>query len=117
MTPPPSVCYFDVTDVVRYATGNTRVSGIQHVQLNLIAHMVRRHGGHLVRCTFEHPNHKAMFEFDPTTLFESDEFDAELLLRRLSVGSNSRVFPSKTSIRSHLRQYSGNKLKRTAVKI
>jgi glycosyltransferase involved in cell wall biosynthesis len=119
MTPPasPPVCYFDVTDVVRYATGNTRVSGIQRVQLNLIAHMVRRHGGHVVRCTFEHPNQKAMFEFDPTTLFENDEFDAELLLRRLGVGGNSRVFPSKTRIRSHLRQYSGNKLKRTAVKI
>lgn len=112
----PPVCYFDVTDVVRYATGNTRVSGIQRVQLNLIAHMVRRHGGNRVRCTFEHPFRKQIFEFDPTTLFESDEFDAELLLRRLGLAGQSRIFPSKTSLRSHLRQYSGNKLKRTAVK-
>lgn len=111
------VCYFDVTDVVRYATGNTRVSGIQRVQLNLIRHMVGRHGGQVVRCTFEHPQSRQMFEFDPTTLFESDEFDAELLLRRLGLSGTSRIFPSKTRIKSHLRQYSGNKLKRTAVKI
>ena len=67
--------------IVHYAMGNARVSGIQRVQLNLIGHLVRRLGGDVVRCTFEHPHRKEMLEFDPTTLFESDEFDAAVLLR------------------------------------
>ena len=102
--------------IVHYAMGNARVSGIQRVQLNLIGHLVRRLGGNVVRCMFEHPHLKEMLEFNPTTLFESDEFDAGLLLRRLGLSGTSRIFPSKASMRKYLRQYSGNKLKRTAVK-
>src|SRR5262245_21565840 len=109
-------CYVDITDIVHHALGNTRVSGIQRVQLNLIAHLVRRHGGHAVRCTFEHPSTQTMYELDPTALFEGDEFDAELLLRRLGVTDNSRFFPSKASIRRYLRPYSHHKLKRAALK-
>ncbi|HEY6353371.1 MAG TPA: hypothetical protein VIY30_02680, partial [Burkholderiaceae bacterium] len=110
------VCYFDVTDIVHYAMGNARVSGIQRVQLNLIGHLVRHLGGDAVRCTFEHPHRKEMFEFDPTTLFERDEFNAVLLLRRLGLSGTSRIFPSKASMRSYLRPYNSNKLKRAAVK-
>lgn len=108
--------FFDVTDIVRYASGNTRVSGIQRVQLNIVAHLVRKHGGETMRCTFEHPRRKVMYEFDPTTLIEGDEFDAEMLLRRLGLARRWRLFPSGTRIRSHLRQYTDNKLLRTAVK-
>jgi glycosyltransferase involved in cell wall biosynthesis len=111
------VCYFDVTDVVRYAMSNSRVSGIQRVQLNLVAHMVRQHGGDRVRCTFEHPRSKGMYEFDPSTLAEGDEFDGELLLRRLGLAGRSRIFPSKTRIRSYLKRYSGHNFQRTLAKI
>ena len=97
--------------------GNARVSGIQRVQLNLIGHLVRRHGGEVVRCTFEHPHRKEMVEFDPTPLFESDEFEAEMLLRRLGLAGQSRILPSKPSMRNYLRPYASNKFKRTAVKI
>jgi len=117
MTPPsPPACYFDVTDVVRYAMGYTRVSGIQRVQLNLIAHMVRHHGGQQIRCTFEHPHRQAMFEFDAGALVEDPEFDADMLLRRLGLSGQSKVLPSKPRVRNYLRRYSDNKLKRTAVK-
>lgn len=110
-------CYFDVTDVIHYAYGSARVSGIQRVQLNLIGHLVRQHGGELIRCTFEHPRRKAMVEFDPTALFKGDEFDAELLLRRLGLSGRSRLFPSPSSMRRYLRRYSGHNLRRAAAKL
>ncbi|HEU5294218.1 MAG TPA: glycosyltransferase family 1 protein [Burkholderiaceae bacterium] len=118
MPPPgaPAVCYFDVTDIVHYASANARVSGIQRVQFNLLGHMVRRHGGQAVRCMFEHPHRKELFEFNPTPLFESDEFQAEIILRRLGLVGKSRIFPSKPSMRNYLRPYNKNKLRRTTVK-
>src|SRR5262245_20689277 len=110
------VCYFDVTDIVHYAAANARVSGIQRVQLNLIGHLVRRHGGAAVRCTFEHPRRKVMVEFDPTSLFETDEFDSEMLLRRVGLAGNSHLFPSKTTMRRYLRPYDKQKLRRMTAK-
>jgi glycosyltransferase involved in cell wall biosynthesis len=114
--PAASPCYFDVTDIVRYARGNTRVSGIQRVQLNLIGDLVHKHGGQLIRCTFEHPDTREMFEFDPSPLFEDAEYDAEVLLRRLGLNRGGRLFPSQAAIRSYLRKYSDDKPRRTAVK-
>jgi len=110
------VCYFDVTDIVHYAAANARVSGIQRVQLNLIGHLVRRHGGEAVRCTFDHPRRKVIVEFDPSSLFETDELDSEMLLRRVGLAGRSRVFPSKTMMRRYLRPYSKRKFRRMAVK-
>ena len=110
------VCYFDITDVVSYAVANTRVSGIQRVQLNLLAHMVRRHGGHAVRCTFEHPHDRVMVEIDPSALLQHDEFDADLMLRQLGLAGTSRIFPSKPRVRRYLRRYSGRNVRRAIAK-
>jgi glycosyltransferase involved in cell wall biosynthesis len=86
------------------------------VQLNLIGDLVHKHGGRRIRCTFEHPKTRQMIEFDPAPLFADDEFDAEMLLRRLGLNSGGALFPSQASVRSYLRRYSDNKRKRTVVK-
>src|SRR5687767_13519086 len=113
----PPVCYFDITDIVSYAMLNTRVSGIQRVHLNLLAHMVRRHGGRTVRCTFEHPRNRTMVEFDPTVLVQNDEFDSDLILRQLDLGGRSRIFPSKVRVRRYLGRYKGHNLRRAIAKV
>jgi glycosyltransferase involved in cell wall biosynthesis len=110
------VCYFDITDIVSYAMQNTRVSGIQRVQLNLLAHMVQRHGGRAVRCTFEHPRDRAMVEIDPTALLQNNEFDSDLILRQLDLGGQSRIFPSKVRMRRYLSRYRGHNLRRALAK-
>jgi glycosyltransferase involved in cell wall biosynthesis len=112
----PPVCYFDITDIVSYAMLNARVSGIQRVQLNLLAHMVRRHGGQAVRCTFEHPHQRRMVEIDPTALLLNSEFDSDLILRQLDLGGQSRIFPSKVRVRRYLSRYRGHNLRRAVAK-
>ena len=86
------------------------------MQLNLIGDLVHKHGGRLIRCTFEHPDSRQMIEFDPSPLFGAQEYDAEALLRRLGLNRGGRLFPSQASVRSYLRKYSEDKRKRTAVK-
>lgn len=109
--------YFDITDIVRYAEANDRVSGIQRVQFNLIGHLVGKHGGEAVRCVFLHPIRKAMVELDPAPLFRSKEFDATILLQQLGLEPKRRFFPSRRSIKRYLHRYSRNKAVRALRKV
>lgn len=111
------VAYFDVTDMVRYADANDRVSGIQRVQFNLIANLVHRYGGERIRCTLYHPVLKAMVEFDPTPLFPGDEFDTTRLLRQLGLDPDRWLLPSRRSVKRYLHRYSGNKRVRALKKL
>ncbi|MGY4829796.1 glycosyltransferase family 4 protein [Sphaerotilaceae bacterium SBD11-9] len=109
--------YFDITDIVRYATSNDRVAGIPRVHFNLIAHLSRKHGGDAVRCVFHHSTQRGMVEFDPSAMFSSDEFDASTLLQRLGLEQPHRIFPRRRTIKNYLRRYDSNKPLRALKKL
>lgn len=109
--------YFDVTDIVAYAMGNVRVSGIQRVALNIISCVAKKNKNEPVYCTFFHQKTRRMFVFRPLDWLQDDEFDSELLLRRLGLSSGGGFFPSKKWIRLNANEYSKNKFLRSLRKI
>ncbi len=109
--------YFDITDIVRYAVSNERVSGIQRVQFNLIGHLARKHGGDVVRCVFHHSDAKGMVEIDPVALFDTPEYDSTSLLQQLGLEQPRKLLPPRSKLKSYLRRYNSNKPLRTWKKI
>lgn len=107
--------YFDVTDIIAFAMGNLRVSGIQRVQLKIIFCIASANKLHPIYCTFFHPVMKKMVMFEPLDVLSEKEFDPEFLLGRLGLLSR-RLIPSKRSIRCYLSRYSNNKLLRALKK-
>lgn len=112
-----SFIYFDMTDIVRYAVSNDRVSGIQRVQFNLIGHLSRKYGGELVRCVFHHSDELGMVEMDPAALFGADEYHSSRLLQQLGLEAPRKIFPPRSKLKSYLRRYNANKPLRALKKI
>ena len=108
--------YFDVTDVVKFATSHPRVSGIQRVQLNLIAQMARRYGPGAIRCVFLHPTTQQLHAFEPEGVID-ESFETGALLRRLGVIKPGSRWPDPASVREYLRPMSNRKAMRTWAKI
>lgn len=100
--------YFDVTDIVHFATRYNRVTGIQRVQLNIVTLLAHRHAG-LIRCCFYDRKKQAFFEFDPSRRPKEFEFDAERFLVDIGLQKPARRFPSKVQIKTYLRRYNHNK--------
>ncbi|WP_457333039.1 glycosyltransferase family 4 protein [Rhizobacter sp. P5_C2] len=109
--------YFDITDIVRFAGSHDRVAGIPRVHFNLISHLSRTHGGEVVRCIFHHSAARGMVEFDPSSLFADDEFDASTLLQRLGLEAPHRYLPRERTIKNYLRRFDGNKALRAWKKL
>lgn len=109
--------YFDMTDIVRYAVSNDRVSGIQRVQFNLIGHLSRKYGGEIVRCVFHHSDELGMVEIDPAPLFEAGEYHSSRLLQQLGLEEPRKIFPPRSKLKSYLRRYNANKPLRALKKI
>ena len=109
--------YFDITDVVNYAWANDRVSGIQRVQVNLIAKLAARHGSDTIRCVFHHPRLGEMFDVDPATLFGNGEFRAADLLQRLSIEKPRRLLAPRRMVRGYLHRNAAGKWVRALKKI
>lgn len=108
--------YFDVTDVVKFATSHPRVSGIQRVQLNLIAQMARRYGSGAIRCVFMHPTSHQLYAFEPEGVID-ESFATGVLLRRLGVIKPASRWPDPASVREHLRPLANRKIVRAWAKI
>jgi glycosyltransferase involved in cell wall biosynthesis len=109
--------YFDMTDIVRYAVSNERVSGIQRVQFNLIGHLSRLYGGDAVRCIFYHSDEVGMVEIDPSALFETDEYDSAGLLQQLGLEQPRKYLPPRSRMKSYLRRWNHNKPLRAMKKL
>lgn len=109
--------YFDVTDIVHFASRYSRVTGIQRVQLNIVTLLAHKQAPGAIRCIFFDRARKAIFEFDPAQRPADFEFDAERFLADIGLARPSKIFPSKVRIKSYLRQYNNNKLLRTLKKI
>jgi len=110
--------YFDLTDVIDFATRYSRVTGIQRVQLNIVSQLARKHAG-TVRCTYFDDRQQAMLEFDPAQLSTNEEFDAEALLADLGVTTRLAWLGglSKSQIKSYLRRYNNRKWLRAVKKV
>jgi glycosyltransferase involved in cell wall biosynthesis len=106
--------YFEISDVVLFAARNSRVTGIQRVQLNLIRLLASKHD---IRCVFLHPRYNLMCEFDPHELIASAEFESEGMLLQLGILRGWEGFPSKYRVKEYLRGYAGNKLLRNCKKV
>lgn len=110
--------WFEITDVLWHAyRGNSRVTGIQRVQLNLIRHISEQHNDGTVRCVFFDWRKNAVYEFDPGELFDTGEFDGERLLRKLGLIQDWERFPVKLGLKRYLAKYNHNKLLRSFKKI
>lgn len=107
-SPARKIC-FDVTDIVSYATGNLRVSGIQRVQLNLISGIARNNPGANIFCTFFHPTLLKMVSFRPQEVLVDSEFDATSILHRLGLSSHSLI--PKQEIRKYLSKFHNKSLR------
>lgn len=103
------VC-FEITDILWHAHGrNSRVTGIQRVQLNLIRYLARTQGGHRIRCVYFNWRQRRSVECDPNELFGMGEYDGEKLLRRLALVSNWTRLPGKRDVSQYLQPYRQNK--------
>jgi glycosyltransferase involved in cell wall biosynthesis len=107
--------YFDITDIVEYASGHSRVSGIQRVQVRLISSLARRIGGDRIRACFWHPYKKELVEFDPAAVFDQVEFDSGLFQKRLGL-LGVGFFPPRHQIKKYLAPHDNRKIKRGFLK-
>ncbi len=108
--------YFDITDIIQFACRNTRLTGIQRVQFNIVNLLARKHGGEAVRCVFVERSTSTIYEFDPSARPLDVEFDAERLLVDLGLARPSGRFPSKVQIKDYLRRHAKSRLHRAWLK-
>lgn len=111
-----SKIYFDVTDIVEYAHGNQRVSGIQRVQARVISSLAAGDHSERIRCIFYDKARQQMLELPAACAFTGSEFDSKLLLYRLGV-IKEQFFPHRTDVKNHLRKYNKRKVQRAVKKI
>ena len=111
-----AIC-FDITDIALYATGNSRVSGIQRVQLNIIFQIARQNPSASILCTFIHPQTNKVLAFHPREIDSGREFDGEFLLQKLGLGQSNRFLPPRPQIKKNLSKYSSRRFLRIAKKL
>ena len=109
--------YFDVTDIIQYAKGNSRVSGIQRVQLRIVAELTRPGTRHDVGIVYFDEDKKQHLRFDPNQVFDPKDngFNPKHVLQSLGI-TTPGLTPEKYQIRRFLKPYDHNKLLRGLVK-
>ncbi len=110
--------YFDITDVVQYATSNTRVSGIQRVQLRIIQELIDSPDARNIAVVYYSARHKRHLVIDPRIVLGSkrDEFNPRRTLQSLGETEPSRL-PEKYQMRRFLKSYEHSKLLRGLMKM
>jgi glycosyltransferase involved in cell wall biosynthesis len=108
--------YFDVSDVVKFAISNPRVTGIQRVQLNLIAQITRQYPDDPIQCIFLDPKSRKICAFDPRGVID-ESFDTGLMLRRLGVIAPNSPIPEPWQVKRALRAYDRRKVLRALHKV
>lgn len=115
MTQPMRPIYFDISDIVEYATHSRRVTGIQRVQIKLIDCLSRQHPDEPIYCTFIHPSNQTRYATRALSLFSGPEFNAGSLLAKLNL--NRGLIPHKHEIKHVLRPYDRQKIRRSIKKL
>ncbi|RZI85091.1 MAG: glycosyltransferase family 1 protein [Rubrivivax sp.] len=100
--------YFDLTDVVQFADKNYRVTGIQRVQLRIIAEIAARFGTDQVKGIAYFDASRGWQQIDLSFMASNVEFDATRFLMQVGKLKPSR-FPSRSQVRHHLARYADRK--------
>ena len=106
--------YLDVTDILKYASHNSTVSGIQRVTLNVIGQLVAKHGPSRIRLVGYHPKQRKVLELDSSWCSPDYRFDQMEFQRWFRLGGGygsirewSRIYKHRPLRRSlhRLRAY------------
>jgi glycosyltransferase involved in cell wall biosynthesis len=110
--------YFDVSDVIRFARGNSRVSGIQRVQMRILQELVCGPQYRDVGVVYFNSKLKTHVVIEPRIVFggRHDEFDPRRVLCSLGEIEGPQWFPERYQVRRHLRPYDHSKPLRSLVK-
>lgn len=110
--------YFDLTDFIRYCESNDQVTGIQRVELSLIASLIKKHGPKKIRAVANigHGS-KDWVEIDSSRLTsEGGQFSAIKILMDTGLIKNT-WHPPKHEIKRFLSKYKNKKIIRSLKKI
>ncbi|MEM1363574.1 MAG: glycosyltransferase family 1 protein [Pseudomonadota bacterium] len=99
--------FFDVTDIVLYVRGETTISGIQRVALQVIKAMLKEHGPDRVMLSMWDQQAQVYAALDASFLEEMDEFDA-VALSNVFFGKQRRHYETVPPL---LARYRNNRLK------
>lgn len=102
--------YFDVTDLVQYAKGHNRVSGIQRVQWRILSELAHSPDADTVHLCFYSSQRRQHLSIPATAVFTEAhaEFNAGQLLRTLGEIQPSAL-PPRHEIKRLLKPYEGRK--------
>lgn len=109
--------YFDLTDVIYYSEANSRVTGIQRVQLRILAELSSLYPSE-VRAIYFNKMTRTHVVFDSQAVFGplGTEFRPNEVLRSLGI-RRPTLLPDKYQIKNHLRPYEHQKIRRALHKI
>lgn len=108
--------YFDITDIVEYARFHNHVSGIQRVQIRIIAALANQHGGTHVICSFWNRATDTYHKVAGDRVFTDGEFNSTELLLKLKA-SQSHWLVDKGDVKKALSRYNNQKQYRALKKI
>jgi len=100
--------YFDITDIVEYARVFNHVSGIQRVQIRLIAALARRHGGEQIVCSFWNRVTGTYCQVSGEGVFADSEFNSKEFLVRLRADTPHWLL-DKADVKNALSKYNDRK--------
>jgi hypothetical protein len=85
--------YCDITDTLEYARHHSTLSGIPRVSIQLISHIVRKHGTEKLRLIGWHPIRRRMVSFDASYLsgdctYNQEDFCLHFGLSRNVIGGS-----------------------------
>lgn len=103
--------YFDITDLVDFFKNNHHVTGIQRVQLKILAALALQVPDQIA-CVAHEPESNRFLTYDPAALFLSTHAPSGAVIQGLARGTGRRPLLDKASVRSALQQYNHRKLYR-----
>lgn len=108
--------YFDITDIVEYARAHNHVSGIQRVQIRIIAALAKQHGGKQIICSYWNRATGVYSQVPGDGVFTDSAFNPNELLAKLRA-STTHWLVDKGDVKKALSKYNGQKQYRALKKI
>lgn len=108
--------YFDITDIVEYARAHNHVSGIQRVQIRIIAALARQHGGKQIICSYWNRVTGTYCQVAGDGVFTDSAFNPNELLVKLR-SSTSHWLVDKGDVKKALSKYNDRKQYRALKKV
>lgn len=108
--------YFDITDIVEYARVYNHVSGIQRVQIRIIAALAKQHGGEQIICSYWNRVTGSYCQVAGDSVFTDSEFNSKELLVKLRA-STPHWLVDKGDAKKALSKYNHQKQYRALKKV